>query len=75
MCGQIFRTCALTCRRTCTDLILHNTVICDAACKPGCECPAGQVYIIYNTLLYYEVAASNKVGIHPVTTSSRFGNY
>ena len=44
--GQIFKTCALSCRRTCTDLILHNTVICDAACKPGCECTAGQVYII-----------------------------
>ncbi|KAF4529039.1 hypothetical protein B566_EDAN015867 [Ephemera danica] len=37
--GQVFRTCADSCRRTCDDVSLEG---CTSKCVEGCACPRGQ---------------------------------
>ena len=39
--GQVFSACARPCRNTCDQL--KSNVWCKAVCKPGCDCPKGQV--------------------------------
>ena len=41
--GQIFKSCGRSCTYTCNDALLQLPHICLLYCKPGCECPTGQV--------------------------------
>ena len=41
--GQIFKPCGKSCTYTCNDPLLQPPHVCVPYCKPGCECPTGQV--------------------------------
>lgn len=39
--GQVFTECASPCPRTCDNV--NETIVCNATCQGGCECPTGMV--------------------------------
>ena len=39
--GQVYTECGSSCPRTCDNV--NDTIVCNAACWPGCECPSGMV--------------------------------
>ena len=41
--GQIFKSCGRSCTYTCNDDLIQLPHVCLPYCKPGCECPTGQV--------------------------------
>ena len=45
--GQIFKPCGGSCNYTCDDILSQHPRVCLPYCKPGCECPIGQVSLDY----------------------------
>ena len=51
--GQIFKPCGGSCNYTCNDSLSQRPHVCLPYCKPGCECPTGQVSLDYQWVTIY----------------------
>ena len=51
--GQIFKPCGGSCIYTCDDILSQHPLVCLPYCKPGCECPIGQVRLDYQWVIIY----------------------